>query len=182
MSGLPPWARVSRERRAHVDRVAALLDAWATKLAVPRAERDRWLRAAYLHDALRDADPEILAGLASDAWGIPALRHGPAAAVMAEREGERDRGILDAVRYHSVGYADWDDVGRMLYLADYLDPGRSFAHAEREALAGRVPQDGRGVLREVVRRRLAWLLKAGSPLLRETVDFWNALSGSPPSR
>lgn len=180
MAGLPPWARVSPERRAHMDRVATLLDTWATRLAVPPGERERWLRAAYLHDALRDADPQLLAELTPDPWGIPALWHGPAAAAAAEGDGENDRGIVDAVRYHSVGYAGWDDVGRMLYLADYLDPGRSFQRGERAALAGRVPQDRWEVLREVARRRLTWLLTADSPLLKETADFWNALSPSPP--
>lgn len=160
--------------------MAALLDSWATTLAVPPGERGRWLRAAYFHDALRDADPRVLAELAPDRWGIPALWHGPAAAAAAEGDGEKDRGILDAVRYHSVGYAGWDDVGRMLYLADYLDPGGSFQRGERAALAARVPQDRREVLREVARRRLTWLLTADSPLLKETVDFWNALSASPP--
>lgn len=176
--GLPPWAQVSAERRAHIERVASLLDAWAGPLGVSNAERDRWLRAAYLHDALRDADPEVLCALAPEAWGIPALRHGPAAAVMAARDGERDPGVLDAVRYHSIGYAGWDDTGRMLYLADYLDPGRPFEREQRGALAARVPSDAPGVLRQVVRDRLRWVLESGRPLLRETVEFWNALSRS----
>jgi HD superfamily phosphohydrolase YqeK len=68
----------------------------------------------------------------------------------------------------------------MLYLADYLDPGRSFQPAERAALAAQVLQNRGDVLREVARRRLGWLRDAGSPLLKESVDFWNALSASPP--
>ena len=52
---LPEWAVATPERRAHIERVAALLSTWATALRVPAAERARWLRAACLHDALRDA-------------------------------------------------------------------------------------------------------------------------------
>lgn len=162
-----------------MDRVAGLLETWAAGMGTLAAERDRWVRAAYLHDALRDANSHVLAAFTRDPWGIPALWHGPAAAVAAERHGEKDRGVLDAVRYHSVGYAGWDDVGRMLYLADYLDPGRSFEREERAALAARISQKPREGLREVARRRLIWLLHAGAPLLNETADFWNALSGSP---
>lgn len=104
------------------------------------------------------------------------MAHGPAAADRAAQDGERDRGVLDAVRYHTIGYAGWDDVGRMLYLADFLDPGRDFDPDGRRALAERVPVDRDAVLREVARRRIEWVLKSGWPLLPETVAFWNALA------
>ncbi len=175
--GLPSWAAVSEERKAHIERVADLLRRWADALGIDSQEKHRWLRAAYLHDALRDADPTLLEELAPHAWGVPALRHGPAAAALAERDGEKDRGVLEAVRYHSVGYCKWDQVGRMLYLADYLDPGRRFREAERRALADRVPRDPEGVLRQVVAERLVWAIQAGRPLIEETVELWNALVG-----
>ncbi len=173
---LPPWAHLSAARRQHVERVAVLVGQWADVLGVPATERDRWLRAVALHDALKDAPAPLLHELAPDAWGVDALRHGPAAAVRAAREGETDRGVLDAVRYHSVGFGAWDAAGRMLYLGDYLEPGRAFARDERSALAARVPEDPAGALREVARRRIGAVLDAGLPLLPETVDFWNALT------
>ncbi len=176
-SGLPSWAVVSEERKAHIERVADLLRSWADALGIDAQEKARWLRAAYLHDALRDADPALLEELAPDAWGVPTLRHGPAAAAMAERHGEKDRGVLEAVRYHSVGYRKWDQVGRMLYLADYLDPGRHFRQAERQALADRVPRDPEDVLRQVVGERLLWAIQAGKPLITETIELWNSLAG-----
>lgn len=176
--GVPDWARMSEERRAHVERVAGLLREWAEAMQVPAAERERWLRAAYLHDALRDADPAWLERLVPDRWGIAALRHGPAAARLAQQHGETDAGVLAAVQYHSVGYAGWDDAGRMLYLADYLEPGRRFREAERRAWADRVPHDRVAVLREVAADRLSWVLRSGRPLVEESVAFWNALAGS----
>jgi 2-amino-4-hydroxy-6-hydroxymethyldihydropteridine diphosphokinase len=154
---------VSAERRGHIERVVALLDRWAAAMHVPPRERDRWLRAGWLHDALRDAP---LADL---------LAHGPVAAERAAQDGERDRGVLDAVRYHTIGYAGWDDVGRMLYLADFLEPQRDFDQEGRRALAARVPAERDAVLREVARRRLEWVLRSGWPLAAETVGFWNGL-------
>jgi 2-amino-4-hydroxy-6-hydroxymethyldihydropteridine diphosphokinase len=167
-AGLPPWAEVSEKRRAHIERVAALLDRWADAMRTPAAERGRWLRAAYLHDALRDAR------MARE--GGDALAHGPLAADRAASEGEADRGVLDAVRYHTVGYAGWDAVGRMLYLADFLEPGRSFGAEERRALADRVPAERDAVLREVARWRIEWVVRSGWPLVPETVAFWNSLA------
>lgn len=173
---LPSWARVTPARVGHIERVAALVTHWAERLRAAPADRDRWLRAVVLHDALKDASAELLRELAPDSWGVDALRHGPAAAALAARQGERDGGVLDAVRYHSVGFAGWDAAGRMLYVADYLEPGRRFDRHDRTALAARLPEDPAGVLREVARRRIAAVLHAGLPLLPETVAFWNALA------
>ena len=163
---LPGWAVVTPERRAHIERVAALISAWALALQTPDGERARWLRAAWLHDALRDVP------VASE------LEHGPMAAARAAQDGESDQGVLDAVRYHSLGYARWDDVGKMLYLADYLEPGRPFDQAERRGLAAGVLADRDGVLRQVAVRRIVHVIESRWPLPPETVAFWNALVGS----
>jgi len=163
---LPAWAVVGPERRAHIERVVAQLETWAAAMRTPEPERARWLRAGWLHDALRDA-PQ-----ASE------LAHGPRAADRAAQEGETDRGVLDAVRYHSLGYAGWDAVGRMLYLADYLEPGRVFDQERRRALAARVPAERDRVLQEVAARRIERVIESRWPLVPETVGFWNALVSS----
>lgn len=174
-SGLPAWAQVTPARRDHIARVATLLGAWADAMDVPAAERQRWLRAAWLHDALKDAPAEDLRALTPGFHGPDALRHGPAAAARAAADGEADAGVLDAVRHHSLGSAAWDRVGRMLYLADYLEPGRTHRPAEREEWVRRVPDEPGVVLREVAAARIARNLRRGWPLLPETVGFWNAL-------
>jgi len=164
---LPAWAQVTAARRQHVERVVGLLSEWAGAMGVAAPERDRWVRAGWLHDALRDAPLGDL------------MAHGPAAADRVAQDGERDRGVLDAVRYHTIGYAGWDQVGRMLYLADFLEPGRDFdlnGPDGRRALAARVPAEPDAVLREVARRRIEWVLRSGWPLVPETVAFWNALA------
>jgi len=63
----------------------------------------------------------------------------------------------------------------MLYLADFLEPGRDFDREARAALAARVPAQRADVLREVAARRITWVVRSGWPLPPETVDFWNAL-------
>jgi len=163
------------KRLVHVARVAALLDAWGRARRVGTRERRRWLRAAWLHDALKDAPRWVVRDLSGGVWNAPSLWHGPAAAVWAAHEGERDPGILDAVRFHSVGYADWDEVGRMLYLADYLEPGRRHNGRAQADLAAGVADDPDGVLRIVAAERIGRGVAKGWPLVPETVAFWNAL-------
>jgi HD superfamily phosphohydrolase YqeK len=145
-------------------------------MRVPPTERERWLRAVYLHDALRDAPEQMLLTLADDRWHQPSLLHGPAAAEYAARDGEQDPGVLSAARFHSVGWAGWDRVGHILYLADYLEPGRAFREEERRVMAARVPAEIDRVLREVAAERLRWIVSSGWPLIPETVEFWNVLS------
>ena len=166
---------VSPKRLAHIERVARLVAQWAEEMGVPDNERNRWLRAVWLHDALRDATIEELERWAPSVLGPPALRHGPASAARAKADGEIDRGVLDAVRYHSIGLAEWDMVGRVLYCADYLEPGRQ--HQGEPGLAGRFPKDSGGVLRDVARARLGHAVASGWPLPDPTVRFWNSING-----
>lgn len=173
---LPPWAQVSAARRAHIERVVALIDRWAMALRLPPAERARWSRAAWLHDALRDAPEAELKRWAPGLAAPVELLHGPAAASRGGSEGETDRGVLDAVRYHSVGSDGWDAVGRALYCADFLEPGRTFDVEARAALAEQFPDDPDGVFRDVVRARLLWLIRSGWPLPEMTVRLWNSLA------
>jgi HD superfamily phosphohydrolase YqeK len=177
-AGLPPWAIATPERRGHIERVAALVERWAGEMGIPDTERRRWLKAVWLHDALRDAPAEELERWAPSSPGPPELRHGPASAARAKSEGETDRSVLAAVRYHSLGLAEWDMVGRVLYCADYLEPGREFARERRAELERRFAADPRGVLREVARARLAHLVASGWPILDPTVRFWNSLVAS----
>jgi HD superfamily phosphohydrolase YqeK len=172
---LPEWAIVTPARRKHIERVAELATGWALEMGVPESERHRWLRAVWLHDALRDAPEEELVRWAPSALGPPELRHGPASAARAKGDGESDRGVLDAVRYHSIGLAEWDMVGRILYCADYLEPGRKHEREWRADLAQRYPSEPKLVLRQVARARVLHTVSSGRPLLEPTVRFWNSL-------
>jgi HD superfamily phosphohydrolase YqeK len=172
---LPAWAVVSPRRAEHIGRVVVLLDSWAKARGVPAAEAARWRRAALLHDALKEADPDTLAEYVVQGDWPRALWHGPAAAAAAARHGEKDQGVLDAVRYHSVGYAGWDDAGKALYLADYLEPGRDRADAISAAQRARVPLELEQVLFEVAGARIAHLRESGKTVGKETQDFWNRL-------
>lgn len=172
---LPSWAKVTPKRRVHIERVCALLSTWADALAVSPDERQQWLRAGTLHDALRDAPDAELRELTGDMTRDAETLHGPAAAAMLESMGETDRSVLLAIRYHTVGSAEWDRVGRALFMADFLEPGRSFTRRDRAFLAEHAPHDFDGVFRQVLRARLEYALREGYALFPETVALWNAV-------
>ena len=173
---LPSWSVVTPRRREHITRVTELLGEWAHALHVPDEERVAWCDAGRLHDALRDAGEAELRSLAGgDAGYTLEMLHGPAAAEKLAREGESRSSILVAIRYHTVGNAEWDRTGRALYMADFLEPGRRFSTGDRAYLAAQVPRDFEGVFRQVVRMRMEHALREGHRLLHETVDLWNSV-------
>jgi 2-amino-4-hydroxy-6-hydroxymethyldihydropteridine diphosphokinase len=171
---LPIWAQVTEKRRAHIARVTGLLAEWATALNVSHDERRAWIDAGRYHDALKDAPDAELRALVGDVAYEPQMLHGPAAAARMERDGETRQGLLDAVRYHTIGSLEWDRTGRALYMADFLEPGRSFSKRSRAFLAAQVPHDFDGVFEQVVRAKIEWSLHEGHSLFPETVALWNS--------
>jgi 2-amino-4-hydroxy-6-hydroxymethyldihydropteridine diphosphokinase len=172
---LPSWAMVSDKRRGHIMRVVALIDRWAVDLRLAPDRARAWHDAALWHDALRDAPESSLREISGDHRSEANLLHGPAAAARLVADNERRPDVIEAVRWHTVGNAGWADAGRALYMADFLEPGRAFARADRAYLAHQVPLDFDGTFRQVVRTRLEWALREGKGLLEETVALWNAV-------
>ena len=172
---IPSWARLSDKRRAHVERVTRLLMTWADELGLPELERRAWYDAGRWHDALKDAPDDELRALVGHTPFEPQMLHGPAAAALLERKGERRHEVLEAIRYHTVGCLEWGRTGRALYMADFLEPGRKFSQRDRAFLATQVPHDFDGVFRQVVRARLEWSLREGHSLFPQTVELWNAV-------
>ena len=173
---LPSWSRVSEKRVAHIGRVTALLDEWAHALALPAGEAMAWHDAGLYHDALRDAPEEQLRALAGNPAGYTTeMLHGPAAAARMASDGESRADLLDAVRFHTVGSSAWGRLGRALYMADYLEPGRKFSRRDRAYLASQVPHDFDSTFRQVLRARLEWSLREGMRLFPEAVALWNTV-------
>lgn len=171
----PSWAQVGEKRRAHIARVTGLLDRWADQLGLDADEAQAWHDVGVLHDALRDAPESTLRTLAGPLDLPLDVLHGPAAASQLIADGEARTGVISAVRWHTVGNADWDHTGRALYMADFLEPGRGFLRADRAFLADHLPHDFDGVFRQVVRMRLEWTLREGKALFPEAVGLWNSV-------
>jgi HD superfamily phosphohydrolase YqeK len=174
---LPEWAEATAPRRAHLKRVADLMENWARTFHLEPDDVARWRAAGMLHDALRDARPASLRPLVD-----PPLRelddellHGPAAAARLRGDGVRDEPVLVAVAWHTVGHPDLDRLGRALYLADHLEPGRPYESPVSAARRERVVGDMEAVVRELAADRITQAVREGRPLLDATVRFWNGV-------
>ena len=165
---LPAWGIASPSRRAHIARVTALALAWADAMGIDDAERNAWSDATRWHDVLRDATEAQLRAIVPHLDWPASLLHGPASAAKLAAGGERRASVLDAIYWHTMGNATWDRTGRVLYMADYLEPGRQFDRNERAMLAAAVPTDFDGTFRAVVKRRLGAKVASGEALLPES--------------
>jgi HD superfamily phosphohydrolase YqeK len=176
---LPAWSQVTRPRRDHVTRVADLMGEWATRLGHDTSEVRRWRAAGFLHDALRDAEPHALRPLVPDTFRhlTGKLLHGPAAAEKLRQDGIADESLLCAVAYHTIGHASLDELGRCLFIADYIEPGRKYEPARLASLRARMPADRQAVLIEVLRSRMERLLGEGRGIRAETATFWQSIGG-----
>jgi 2-amino-4-hydroxy-6-hydroxymethyldihydropteridine diphosphokinase len=172
---VPEWAQVKKKRRKHIKRVTKLLVQWANEMELDGPERQAWIDAGRFHDALRDAPVEQLRSLAGSSIDAVELLHGPAVAAKLEESGEKRRSLLDAIRYHSIGSAKWDRVGKALYMADYLDPKRKFDRERRAELAGMVPTAFDETFREVVKSRMAYAEQEGFTIYPESAALLAAV-------
>lgn len=165
---LPEWTRAGKKRRAHMGRVAALMGEWAEALALPERDVKRWTATGWLHDVLREADPEELRPHVPLLFRpLPGkLLHGPAAA--ARLEDDLDPEMREAIRFHTLGSPRFGRLGRALYLADFLEPGRTFDPEYTESLRARMPGGLDAIFREVVRLRWKHITGKGGTAHPET--------------
>lgn len=175
---LPAWACASDQRRAHMDRVAGLLGRWAGARGLGETDVARWRAAGQLHDVLRDAPPDDLRPRVPPALAhLPGpVLHGPAAAEALRVAGVRDGPLLRAVAWHTLGHPRFDDLGRAVYAADFLEPGRDLRNEWRAGLRDRMPRELDAVVREILAARIAHQVGRDGPLQPWTVDLWNVLA------
>jgi len=174
----PEWAVASEDRREHMSRVAVLLGSWAEALGLAATESTRWRAAGYLHDALRDERPDALRPRVSpELRDLPdPILHGPAVAERLRVEGVLDGELLRALAFHTIGDAGLRGLGRALYAADFLEPGRTFRAEWRAALRERMPAQLDDVVREVVGARVVRMIERGCGVQPRTIAFWNSLA------
>lgn len=129
-------ARLSEKRFAHTMGVADEAKRLAAKWGI---DEDSAYLAGLVHDYAKEI-PVSQAIEMLDSFGFhinedlaqcPALLHGPLAAHLAERDfGIQDKDILNAVAYHTTGRCNMSILEKIIYLADFIEPHRSFEGVE----------------------------------------------------
>jgi len=132
--------------------------------------------AGLLHDLARLYPAERLLrecterGLDVDAFerSTPIVLHARLGAELArERFGVEDPGILSAIRKHTVADAVMSPLDAVVYLADGLEPGRTFP--ERAALAALALADLDAAMRGTLASSLDYLRSRDLPISPHTL-------------
>ncbi|MBO8126169.1 MAG: bis(5'-nucleosyl)-tetraphosphatase (symmetrical) YqeK [Firmicutes bacterium] len=109
-------------------------------------DEDKCYQAGLLHDIARDLSPEELLKQAASCgivWDeieghFPVLLHGPVGAEILRRElAVTDEEILEAIRLHTTGDYPLSPTAKVIFLADYIEPGRDFSGAQKAREAAR---------------------------------------------
>lgn len=170
---------LSAERQAHSRRVGRL----SAELCVRRALDDGKGRLAGLaHDLAREMPQRQLRRLAvRDGGGVslledryPVLLHGRAAAVVLRETLEmEDPEILEAVACHVTGAPGMGLLARIVFAADFLEPGRGFLSEQqrRQMLGMDIDRMLILVLEEIFRH----LRSEGRPIARPALDLFEEL-------
>jgi predicted HD superfamily hydrolase involved in NAD metabolism len=126
--------------------------------------------AALLHDCGKALEREALkrhlkeAGADAQERALPALWHAPVGAWRARHVyGCRDGEILAAVRFHSTGAPGQSPLQKLLFVADYIEPGRP-AWPELPALRSLARRDLGAAWGQVLKHKLTDLLGRERPL------------------
>ncbi len=170
-----------RGRLEHVVGVAGTAAELAERFG---ADPEKARIAGLLHDLVRQWPPERLLaaclerGLAVSDFDRehPLVRlHGLLAAHLAEEWfGIQDLDVQAAIASHTLGRPHMSLLERILYVADYCEPGRGL-QAEDVRVAARVDLDA--ALRLAMDRTIAYLLERGRAIHPQAVEARNAILG-----
>lgn len=102
------------------------------------------------------------------------LWHAPVGAFLVEKEvGLNDEEILDAIRYHTSGRVGMSLLDKVVYLADYIEPGRRFPGVDevREFAKANLNQ----ALVQAIKNSIQFLMKKNQPVYPDTIYTYNDL-------
>ena len=127
--------------------------------------------AGLLHDAAKELDDaQLLAigtgeGLITDPAerDCPDLLHGPVSAWMARREwGIDDPIILEAIHFHTFGKPDMCKEACIVFMADLIEPGRTYKDAV--ILRQLCREDLRGAMIKAIEQTYVYLERKKRPV------------------
>ncbi|MBM4762364.1 bis(5'-nucleosyl)-tetraphosphatase (symmetrical) YqeK [Bacillus sp. B15-48] len=102
------------------------------------------------------------------------LWHAPVGAYLVEKEvGISDPEVIDAIRYHTSGRPGMTLLEKVIYLADYIEPGRHFPGVDevRELAQTNLEE----ALIQSVKNSIQFLLKKNQPVYPDTIYTYNDL-------
>jgi predicted HD superfamily hydrolase involved in NAD metabolism len=134
--------------------------------------------AAWLHDAAKSLSPARQKSMAKEAGAdpneiaSPSLWHAAASSTLARKQfAIKDPAVLQAIRFHTTGAPSLGPIAKVIYVADYSEPGRRYKGTKK--LRKLALSDLEAAYRAVLREKLAWVVHKRQALHPRTVEAYN---------
>lgn len=168
---------IKPSRFEHVLRVESTALSLAEKLD---ADLETVSVVALMHDFAKEMPADSMLELALKFWPNEELKlandniwHGPAAAQLCKDQfGCNDQSMLNAIAGHTIGWFEMDQLAKILYMADYIEPGRNFKGVEkaRQLTNESLDKACEFKMTETIR----YLIKQRVIIFPGTIDIYNA--------
>jgi predicted HD superfamily hydrolase involved in NAD metabolism len=176
--------RVSPYRLKHIRGVVKTSEALARKFSLP-VEKARL--AAWLHDSAKELPrPEMLFWIKKGGFsldpeeaGMPGLWHPHAAAGLALCQwGIKDKGVLEAVRCHTLGSPKMGPLAQLVFVADFIEPSRVFKRVEM--VRGLARKNLTGAVLAKASMTVQFLFEKKLKIHPRLLETWNSFLGGKP--
>lgn len=135
--------------------------------------------AALVHDYAKErSDEEFKQIIRKEGFDLDLLHwgneiwHGLVGANLVQRElGIDDEEILQAMRVHTTGAAEMSLLDKIIYVADYIEPGRNFPGVEQARELAIVDLDV--AVAYETKHTLAYLIEKEVPIYPKTLETYN---------
>lgn len=168
---------VTKARNAHIQRVVEMALQLAHVYKLSEVETKQLELAAYLHDSTKDFSDRQLEMLLyaekQDLLDFPQpIWHSFASAFLARDYFQiDDQSIFEAIFFHTIGSVKLDRVGKLLFLADFIEIERTFPEATKareKALNGHLNE----ALYITLKSMITFLAQSDKKPTAETLAFY----------
>ena len=168
--------RLPSKRFEHVLRVAETAKELAGRFGIPV---DKAERAALFHDIAKFMEPSEMRRLIEDndedrrlLFFHHELWHAAAGRIIAEKEfGVKDPDILNAIRYHTTGRAGMSALEKLIYIADLIEPGRSFPGIEELRKSADLHIDE--AMKACIAHSVLYLIERRAAVFPDSIECYN---------
>ena len=149
-----------------------------------RIESERAELGALAHDVCRAVPGDQLLTMSAEfdvdvmevERDFPLLLHGPVGAELLRREEDlTDHDIYEAVRWHSTAHASLDPLGKLVFLADKLDPQKAAVYSYQSILHDMALESLDLALLEFLSRELGSRIERGETVHPASIEARNSL-------
>jgi predicted HD superfamily hydrolase involved in NAD metabolism len=167
---------LTEERYEHVLRVADTAKKLAERFAIPveKAEQAalfhdiaKCMNKSELHQILeREKEDSRLFRFHHELW------HAPVGAIITrDKFAISDADILNAIRYHTTGRSEMTALEKLIYIADMIEPGRSFPGVE--ILRGKAQENLNTAMGACIYQSVHFLVNKKVPVYPDSIDCYN---------